>query len=102
MYLLSIINVIGKLAEKRLLCADVSDKTLTAEIYHSSLVLGLHGYRNYTQACEMLGINKTYLYYLLSIHKDKIGEVFHSPILGKSKWLSIYQIEVLDSLIHRI
>ena len=99
MYILSIINVIGKLAEKRLLCAEVNDKSLSEEIYHSSLLLGLHGYRNYTQACEMLKINKSYLYHLISKHKEEIGEPFHLPILGQAKWLSVYQIEIIEKIL---
>ena len=98
MYITTLFSNISKLIEKKLICEDVTDKTINETIYKSALLLGVQGFRSYTQAAKELGISKTYLGYLLHTYKDIIGKPFHHPIFGKNNLLSIYQLEKLAFL----
>jgi len=94
MRIASLVETVIKLANRGV-CDEISDNTY----YRSSLLLGLEGYRNYTQAANMLKITKNYLNVLISKHKNEIGEPFHRPIMGQNKWLSLSQINKLEKYI---
>jgi len=95
----SIVSSVAKLLERRNLCENVSDENLHEKMYMASLMLGIEGFRNYTQAAEILGIKKEYLYYLISTHREEIGEPLHHPIFGKENILSVYQIQRLKKIL---
>jgi len=98
MHVLSLIHTVTKFFERGI-CDNITNENLNDRIYYSSLLIGLDGYRNYSQAAKMLCISKTYLYFLISNHKDIIGEPFHNPILGQNNWLSLSQIKKLEMII---
>ena len=49
----------------------------------------------------MLGVKKEYLYYLISVNKDTIGEPFHHPLFGKENLLSVFQIKKLQTILKK-
>ena len=101
MFIVPLLNNIIKLIDKRGICDRVNDDNLSESIYHSSLLIGLEGYRNYNQTAQLLGISKEYLYTLISNNKDEIGEPFHHSVLSQSKLLSLFQIKKIKDILNK-
>ena len=72
--LVNIIKSIEKVFAFRNACEDVNDDNLSEKLHLHALVFGLQGFKNYTQASETLCITKSYLYHLISVHREERSE----------------------------